>query len=185
MNTRNFIAVLATMSLLSTSTGLLASDALPHLFVPDGQLLSRPIQVYVSSTNLDEDMNPFLMLIGFDSSQHSGSSSTNIWKPFFVASGQSWTENVSGQTVSRQGSFLLFDLKEYQLAAYKSTARVTPILTWNGAGAHDSASSTTVVGSPVYLGKSWVAAGWTILVVGVLLAVIYILCHVKSSERKR
>jgi hypothetical protein len=185
MNTRNFITVLATVSLLSTSPGLLASDALPHLFVPDGQLLSRPIQVYVSSTNLDENMNPVLMLIGFDSPQHSGPSGTNIWKPFFVAGGQSWTENVSGQTVSRQGSFLLFDLNDYPLAAYKSTARVTPILNWNEAGTHDSASSTTVVGSPIYLGKSWAAAGWTLLVIGALLAVIYSLCHVKSTEKER
>jgi hypothetical protein len=163
---------------------MLAGDVLPQLFVPDGQLLSRPIQIYISSTNLNRSMNPVLRLVGFYPPHRAGSSDTNVWNPFFVAGGQSWTENVSGQTVSREGTFLLFDLNDYPLAGYKSTTRVMPILTWNWAGTDDATSMTTVVGNPVYLGKRWMAAGWTFIAVGTLVAIIYCLCNIKTAERK-
>lgn len=80
---------------------------------------------------------------------------------------------------------LLFDLTEYPLASYKSTARVTPILTWNGSDADDSASLTTVVGNAVYLGKRWMAAGWTFIAVGALVGIICLHCHIKVTEKSR
>ena len=133
-----------------------AKDVLPQLYVPDGQFLNQSLQVYVSGTNLDQDVKPVLRVVVFYASQNGDYSQTNVWKPFFVAGGQSWTERVSGQTVSREGTLLMFDLKDYQLAAYRSTIRVMPVLSWSlpdGPGGKEM--TTSVVGKPVYLSKHW------------------------------
>jgi hypothetical protein len=185
MNLKLLVIVLTVGSIMPAVGNLYASDVLPQLFVPDGQLLSRPIQVYVSSTNLNESMKPGLRLVGFYPPKEVGFADTNVWRPFFIAGGQSWTENVSGQTVSQEGTLLLFDLTGYPLAKYKSTARVTRILTWNGGGGDDSASLTTVVGSSVYLGKRLMAAIWTLIAGGTLVGIVGVLCHVKKPGKRQ
>ncbi|HLP75871.1 MAG TPA: hypothetical protein VK327_03060, partial [Candidatus Paceibacterota bacterium] len=166
--------------------GVNGKEALPQLFVPDGQLLHRPIQVYVSGTNLDERADPVLRLLEVYSSQNELHLHTNIWKPFFVAGGQSWTERVSGQTISRDGTILMFDLRDYELPFYKSTTRVTPVLSWTGTATNETAAPpTAIVGKPVYLGRGLQAFGWTFLAVGTLVALIAGLCKIKAGEKKK
>ena len=183
---RNLATMLATVMLLfAANSGVGNAGELPHLYVPDGQLLSRPIQVYVAYTNLNNTMKPTLQLFDYDA-QGKQEPAQSKWTSSFVAGGQSWMEDGSGVATSYQGTFLMFDLHQYKKGNYgslKSAVRVTPVLTWTDPSATNAASLSTVVGNTIYLGDRRMAAVWTTLVIGAIIALICQLCRFKSAEK--
>jgi hypothetical protein len=142
--------------------------------VPDGQLVSSPIKVYVTPLNLDNTNLPILRLVPFQ--QWNGGQITDVPKCelVLVAPNQIWTETVAGQPVQRQGSLLIFDArKSFLISRLKSTSRATPILSWSDPNAPKS--EPKLVGEPIYLGNFAPAVVWTLATIVVLLGVILIM----------
>ena len=119
-------------------------DAKPVLYIPEGQLLSHPVTVYVANTNLGEDAEPTLSLIGLHTVTQPSESEQMRWPPRVVAPGQDWTEVVAGKTISREGTLLIFDLSSFQAPWYKAAIWLNPSLSWN-AGATNQNSAATVL----------------------------------------
>ena len=134
------------------------------MFVPDGQLVSSPIKVYVAPLNLDNANSPILRLVPL---QHwNGGEITDVPKCelVLVAPNQIWTETIAGQPVQRQGTLLIFDArKSFSIQKFKSTSRATPILTW--ADPNAPKSEPKLVGEPIYLGNFWPAVVWTVVMI--------------------
>lgn len=167
-----FIASIATAQTLVTSP---STSTPPQMFVPDGQLLKAPVRIYVSPVNLDATANPRLQLAPFKDWKKTDA--TNLTKfpeyePLLVASNQSWTEKVAGQSVQRHGTLLMFDLSNFEIARYKSTTRVAPVLTWQPSDWKPGSAKSMLVGQSVYLGSFWPAVWWTALTIIVLVAFI-------------
>lgn len=174
-----FIASIATAQSLvtspSTSTSTSASPA-PQLYVPDGQIKTDPVKVWVAFANLEKKMEPRLRDGRSDFSKQEG------WTPFLIAPNQTWTEKVAGQSVERRGTLLIFDLKKFEIAPYKPMTRVTPVLSWQSPDAPDHEAK--IAGQTVYLGQRLVALLWTILVIVVLLGLITRWARKAISTRK-
>src|SRR5438105_1868432 len=98
-----FIASAATAQLPSPS-----ASPPPQLYIPDGQIKTNPVKVWVAFANLEEDMKPRLR----DGSD-SDFKKQKGWEPFLVAPNQTWTEKIAGQNVERRGTLLIFDLSNF------------------------------------------------------------------------
>jgi hypothetical protein len=141
----------------------------PQMNVPEGQLRSSPIRVYVSPTNLDDNVKPQLQLAPFKGwTKDTSVDAFAKHDPKLVAPNQSWIENVAGENVQRHGTLMIFDLSEFPIARYKASTRVIPILTWQSTGGDKG----KIVGQAIYLGNFWPAVGWTLITMIVLLRFI-------------
>lgn len=149
---------------------LAGKDARPSLYIPEGQLLSQPVTVYVANTNLTEDSQPVLLLTGLHAITKPNESEEIRWLPIVVAPGQDWTEVAAGKTISRDGTMLIFDLSGFSVPWFKAAIRLNPSLSWNSATTNQNSSLTTLFGHSVYLGRIWAAVFWTFIVVGALVA---------------
>jgi hypothetical protein len=167
--------------LFAPSTAFAADDSQASLYVPDGQLLSIPVKVYVSSVNLDLIAKPRLQLAGFKAHDRTTVTELKKWEPFLATPNQSWTEKVEGQNVTRRGTLLMFDLNQLKLDWYKSTMRVAPILTWEPADPQPS-NGTELVGNWVYLGSRCNAAFWTVIAIGLLVGIIWRMARVHKKS---
>lgn len=144
-----------------------------QIYMPDGQLMSHPIRVYVSGTNLTEAQQPKLRLAGQHVFSQPDAAQQKDQAACLVVSEQSWNEVVAGQTVSREGTLLLFDLSHYPVPWYKATIRFDPWLSWSAVPPGQEPAQVKLVGKSVYLGRLWVAFLWTSIVVGTLVLAIW------------
>ena len=158
-------------------------DARPALYIPEGQLLSHPVTVYVANTNLSEDSEPTLLLTGFHAVTEPTGSEQMPWSPRVVAPGQDWTEVVAGKTISREGTLLIFDLSTFKAPWYKAAIRLNPSLSWNTGTSNQVSTATVLYGNPVYLGRISAASIWTVLVVGALVGFIWYMSTRKGRKR--
>lgn len=159
--------------LFTVSASFAADDPPASLYVPDGQLLSIPVKMYVSSTQLNLAMKPRLQLAAFEAHDRTTVTGLKKWEPFIVTPNQSWQEKVEGQNVTRRGTLLMFDLNKLELDWYKSTMRVTPILSWDPAEGSPQSVTPQIVGNWVYLGSRRTAILWTVVAISLLLGVIW------------
>lgn len=157
----------------ASCTPQLSADDLPQIYMPDGQLMSHPVRVYVSGTNLTEAQEPKLRLAGQHVFSKPDSAQQKDQPASLVVPGQTWSEEVAGQTVSRQGTLLLFDLSHYPVPWYKATIRFDPWLSWSAVSPGQEPERVKLVGKSVYLGRLWVAVLWTAIVVGILVLAIW------------
>ncbi len=138
-----------------------------HLYVPDGQLRSSPVRIYVTC-NLTTGDNSVLRL-------YTGHALTS-YDPLegreqpidFVASGQSWTESVEGQDIAKTGTVILLNLSKYPIEFYKPMKRVLAVLQWG----NGSLKLIAVAERPVNLGNAPAAWAWSILLVVIVLTCI-------------
>ena len=138
----------------------------PQLFMPDGQLKSHSVRVYISR-DLALNQQPRLRLLRSHAVTKRDVDEAARLEPGIVASGQEWTESVHGQEVRRTGTLLMFDLSNLDLH-YKAMVRVRPVVSWI-----DGGSERVVVGDhDVNLGNIVAALLWTALVVVVALSII-------------
>ena len=161
------LAIMSSAALAQTPTPTSAA----RMFVPDGQLVSSPIKVYVTPLNLDNANAPILRLVPL---QHwNGGEITDVPKCelILVAPNQMWTETIAGQPVQRQGTLLILDArKSFSIPKFKSTSRATPILTWTDPNAPKS--EPKLVGEPIYLGNFWPAVVWTLATIVAMLLLL-------------
>lgn len=137
-----------------------------RLSMPDGQLKSHSIRVYVTR-DIQPAQNPKLRLLRSHAVTKRAVDEATVFEPGIVAPGQEWIETVNGQQVRRTGTLLLFDLSAIQFGV-KAMTRVMPVLSWTEGG-----SEHVVVGSrEVNLGNVVAAVCWTGIVVAAALLLV-------------
>ena len=144
------------------------------IFMPDGQLKSHLIQVYVTR-DIQESMKPELQLFRSHAVTSKGKDEM-AWIPAASASPSQWQQSYKGQDVPKTGTLLLFDLSDDKVD-YKATMRVRPKLRWVGCGEYCYA----VGEKEVNVGDILAASGWTILIVSVALAVVLLLAWIRKG----
>ena len=149
-----------------------------QLFMPDGQLKSHPLRVFVDR-DITASMKPMLKLTESHAVTRQNQSELQAHPAMLLARHQKSVQLINGQEVSFTGTLLLFDLRErFHIPFYKAVARVTPTLIWEEAGVPGQEKEVEVTIGPreVYLGSIVGALGWTFLVIFVLVFGIAGLC---------
>jgi hypothetical protein len=136
--------------------------------MPDGQLKSHAIRIYVTR-DIQEAQNPRLSFLRSHEITQKKMSEATRYQPIFVEPGTNWPETVDGQQVRPNGTLLLFDVskEEFEL---KAMVRVLPVVSWTENGVERTAAGSREVN----LGDIGRAAGWTGLIVGVVVAIILV-----------
>jgi hypothetical protein len=96
--------------------------------MPDGQLKSHSIRVYVTR-DIFPDQNPRLQLLRSHAVTKKAEDEAGYEEPVLVAPSQEWIETVDGQQVRRSGTLLMFDLSTLEFG-YKAMLRVMPVVSW-------------------------------------------------------
>lgn len=158
------------------NTGTVPKPAEPPatIFMPDGQLKSHLLQVYVTR-DIQESLKPELQLFHSHAITSKGKDEM-AWRPAVSASASQWHETYKGQDVPKTGTLLLFDLSDDEID-YKATNRVTPRVRWVGCGGY----CYSVSEKEVNVGDILAATGWTILIVAVALALVLLLARKKQG----
>ena len=137
--------------------------------MPDGQLKSHFVRVYVSK-NISNEQAPRLQLLRSHAATQKSKTEDALEKPAVVAPGQTWMESTGGQQVQRSGTLLLFDLSNLEFG-YRAMVRVRPVVSWK-----ESETPRIAVGmKEVNVGNIVMAVLWTAVVAGAALLVILIL----------
>lgn len=145
------------------------------LWMPDGQLLSNPVRVYVTA-RVALSMNPTLRLAGGHALTTADPAELNAIKPSFVALDQSWQQpGPDGSLVMKKGTLMLFDLSRYPVPRFKAMMRLTPLLQWGDA----DAARVAIGGRAVNLGNSTTA--WTMSAGVMLLTLLLLLVLLKGD----
>ena len=140
-----------------------------RMYVPDGQLKSHAIRVYISE-NIELKENPQLRLLRSHAVTRQAVNEAKLEQPGVVAPGQEWIEVIDGQQVRRSGTLMLFDLSNLDIG-YKAMIRVMPIITWNENGIEQVAVNIREVN----VGNITAALLWTFLIVGIVLSGILLM----------
>ncbi len=143
-----------------------ASKSISRLYMPDGQLKSHMIRVYVSR-NIQPDQTPRLRLLRSHAVTKKAVDEAKLVEPGLVAPGQEWIESVEGAQVRRTGTLLLFDLGKISFGL-RAMIRVLPVVSWTEGGAGRLAVGT----SEVNVGNIVVVICWTAGIVGIALLVV-------------
>jgi hypothetical protein len=159
-----------------------------HLYLPDGQLSSGLIKVYVTA-ELSPSDKPLLQLEERDAlrikpSQTDSVNASNGWSPEVVMQNAGWQERDAVKTDINVnfGTLLVFDLRsEIGFPWWAPGEKIRPVLRWTTNG--DSALAFAV-GDPVYLGNSTGAFIWTAVFVTLMLIVFYGLVARKEGESR-
>ncbi|MBE9543711.1 MAG: hypothetical protein IMF02_04410 [Proteobacteria bacterium] len=170
-----------TGGLLLLSGSVFASDPPTQLHMPDGQLSSHPIRVYVTP-DIPESLDPRLRLTGSNEVTKKHTTEDELIKPFVHATNQNWVEIVAGQKVTRTGTLLLFDLRNYPIHPLKAMIRLTPALYRKGSK-NDTIWNPVAVGSKdIYLGKSTGVIAYTLALVALLLIFIILISRAVKGK---
>lgn len=139
------------------------------LYMPDGQLRSHRIRVYLPTTIVLSD-HPTLTLLRSHSATVQAPGEETPRPPTLVAPGQEWTESTDGQAHRQQGTLLLFDLGNEPFG-FRPMVRARPVLQWMSNGARHCA----VGASEVNVGDIVLIALWTLAVVAVGVVLVMVL----------
>lgn len=142
------------------------SEPTLRLYMPDGQLKSHTIRVYVSR-NIQPDQAPRLRLLRSHAVTKRAVDEAKLMEPGLVAPSQEWIESVEGAQVRRTGTLLLFDLSEIPFGL-RAMIRVLPVVSWTEGDAGRLAVGT----SEVNVGNIVAAICWTAMIVGLALLVV-------------
>jgi hypothetical protein len=148
-----------------------------HLYIPDGQLRSSPVRLFVNR-NISMGDKPVLCLYGGHALTPHQAAEDLPQQINYVAPGQSWTENINGQDVTKSGTVLLLNLSRYPIEWYKPMQRVLAVLAWESGGKRLCA----VAPAPVDLGNAPTAWVWTI-VAGVAMLIVIMALASRGSGR--
>lgn len=169
MKRRTFCFLLVWL-VLAPSIALAASDGQTiRLFMPDGQLKSHTVRVYVTH-DISANQDPRLRLLRSHSVTKKAVAESTKIEPGIVAPGQEWVERVNGQKVRRTGTLLLFDLSHLNFR-FKAMMRVMPVVSWT----EGDLERIVISSREVNLGNVIAAMGWTTLVVGIVVLLIIFL----------
>lgn len=148
----------------ATAAGV--SEPTLKVYMPDGQLKSHTIRVYVSR-NIQSNQNLRLRLLRSHAVTKKAVDEAKHMEPGLVAPNQEWIESVEGAQVRRTGTLLLFDLGEIAFGL-RAMIRVLPVVSWTEGGTGRLAVGT----SEVNVGNIVGAICWTAAIVGLALLVV-------------
>jgi len=143
-----------------------ASEPTFRLYMPDGQLKSHSIRVYVTRDILP-NQSPRLRLLRSHAVTKKAVDEATLEEPGVVAPGQEWIESVEGQQVRRSGTLLLFDISKIDFGL-RAMLRVMPVVSWTEGGI----GRVAVGPSDVNVGNIVTAICWTVVVVGLALLLV-------------
>jgi hypothetical protein len=150
-------AALVLLAVVFSSRGAFCEEQAVELWMPDGQLRSNPVRVYVTHT-VTPAMKPTLRLLTSHVLLGEASQTSAKFEPWLAVPNQTWVQPTAAGDVSRSGSTLIFDLNGYPIPKYKAMVRLIPMLTWAEGGIEH-----TVVGPrPVNLGNGPSAWMWSL-----------------------
>lgn len=153
-----------------------------RLFMPDGQLNSHPVRLFVSNKNIDLSMKPRLRLTAGHVLLKKKDGESSYYEPEVVAPGQRRVQNIHGQQIALTGTVLIFDLSKYPFPFYKATRRITPILEWQEKSGQKEITRIVVGPDNINLGNIAGAFLWTLVLVVTLITCIAAWCkHVKGK----
>ena len=142
------------------------SEPTLRLYMPDGQLKSHTIRVYVSR-NIQPEQGLRLRLLRSHAVTKKAVDEAKLMEPGLVAPNQEWIESVEGVQVRRTGTLLLFDLNEIPFGL-RAMLRVLPVVSWTEGGT----GRLAVGASEVNVGNIVTAICWTAAIVGLALLVV-------------
>src|SRR5262249_25540137 len=121
------VAALAAQSFAPSES---ANHAPVRVFMPDGQMKSHLLRVFIT-TDVTEADAPTLTLWA----SRLLVKELPDWaeKPISVreiAHFQQWTEIVDGHDVNRNGTLFIFDLRGADFPWFKASMRITPVIKW-------------------------------------------------------
>jgi hypothetical protein len=169
MMRRAFWFILAGLLLAPSVTLAGSAGQTTRLFMPDGQLKSHTVRVYVTH-DISPNQQPKLMLLRSHSVTKKAVNEAAQIEPGIVAPRQEWLERIGGKEVRRTGTLLLFDLSTLKFSC-KAMMRVMPVISWTDGGMEHIVVSSREVN----LGNIVAATGWTALVVGIVVLLIIFL----------
>jgi len=161
------------------------------LYMPDGQLRSHLVEVYVEAT-LEEGMKPCLRLLQL--SQGVKGPPENIeecrcdkqnWKPIETVPGIQWDHPLADRVESKRGTLLLFNLRSdsFSIPFWQTGVTVKPVLYWVESESTDGQGELRkAVGREVYVGNGWGATFWA--VVGMLVALVFLYFFAAARKGK-
>jgi len=141
------------------------------IYMPDGQLKSHTIAVYVTH-NIQEDHDPQLLLLRSHSVTEKEANEDVMLSPILVAPNQEWTQTEDNKQIRRTGTLLLFDLSSAHIFP-KAMIRVRPIVYWTEGGVLQKA----VGKSEVNVGDIVAACVWTLLFAIAALSLVIVLAR--------
>jgi len=151
-----------------------------HLYIPDGQLRSSPVRLFVNR-NISMSDKPMLCLYSGHALTTKKAAEDRPQPIDFAAPGQSWTENVEGQDVAKSGTVILANASGFPIDWYKPIKRVLAVVLWESGGKRLCA----VAQAPVNLGNPTIAWIWTIIVSVIVLSCIIALASSRQGSAVR
>jgi uncharacterized membrane protein YphA (DoxX/SURF4 family) len=168
-----------------------AAETPTQLFVKDGQLRSHPFAVFVNR-EITAEMKPTIRLAEFDLGDAPSAAVVDPAKGLgLVAPRQVRSFPVNGETVTFEGTLLMFDLGKYHIPALYTARRVLPIVEWTepAAGSPAGVRQQVVAQAEIYVGNFFGALFWTAAVVLMVILLIYLWarskCQAVNEEQKR
>ena len=160
-----------------------AAEPPVQLYVSDGQLSSRPFTVFINR-EITAEMRPTLRLVGLETGGNPPPVSAIDPGRGLAAPHQIRPFKIDGQTVAIEGTLLRFEVPDYQIPWGYSSHRVLPMVEWSApvASGAGGAPQQAVAPTEVYVGNSWWALVWTIIVVGGVAAIILIWSMLKCRQ---
>jgi len=155
---------------LNPAPALTEPSAATRLNMPDGQLKSHPIKVFINR-DITRDMQPKLQLAASHAITEKQDGESFLREPMVLARHQEWTEIRHGTRVSVVGTLMLFDLSNYPIPFYKATMRLIPTLVWQENGLRQ----TAIGPSEVYMANSIGAFGWVLILIGSIVLFIMLM----------
>lgn len=105
----------------------------PILKMSDGQVISHPVRIFVANTNITDEMQPVLTLIGLKKIKIISKGKPvykDLFSPKTVAENQTVPLSVDENTITYTGTILLFDFSNFDLDFYETGIRVLPVISW-------------------------------------------------------
>ena len=165
MSTRIFLLFL----LCGITQSIAATNDEPiRVFMPDGQIKSHLLRIFVTKDFTQEDRP---VLVPIPGQLFPKTKPTWAEKPitaYQLSRFQHWREGPEGQEVTYTGTLLLFDLRALDFPRFKASVRITPVIKW--ANQVESA----VGEHPVYIGNRVGAFSWTGIAMALLLGILYV-----------
>ena len=164
----------ATPATASTSSGASA-----RLYMPDGQLVSHGLTIYVTADlHASEDLQ--LRLFRNHAITDVSAGEEQPLMPALVASGQEWSETFQGRQIYPKGTLLIFDTSSMSFDG-RAMARVRPLLTWKDGGVERCA----VGAGEVNVGDIVFAMAWTVTAIVVAVLLVVLLALTKRNNPMR
>lgn len=161
--------------LLAISSSLVQAQTV-ELYMPDGQLYSRPVRVYVSGINDSVFTNPRLYLVKMKGNKNAPRATNRLLtekakSPDIVARDQQYEREPNEP---KTGTLMVFKLDDFHIPWYQPGVRVLPVLYYGK-------DEAIVADREVYVAHRSGAIIFTIMVIAAILAILNVLS--KKDER--